>query len=138
MFAMRGLCEQAIADATTVVTRSTGALQSKFTAVKPRYIRLELVASTVALWAAGSSFKATVTGKQSNVKLVWSFTVPVTASFNCVHEFYPTVDFPLLFDEEIDIRLQSTSGQANSLSYTIYYDRFQSDEMTMVQTIEGY
>lgn len=133
---LEGTLIQGAPDATLSITRDTGAKQALFQAVKPRYLRFYLASG--ALWAAGANRLAVIgTGVQSGLKIIWATTTN-GPDMNNVFEWLPPLDQPLLFDEAFRIDVTSVTGISNTIEYVLYYDIVASDELTMVQTIDGY
>lgn len=134
---LEGTLIQGVADATLSITRDTGALQARFQAVKPRYLRFYLASGAIG-WAGLTSRLAVIgTGVQSGLRIIWA-TTTVGTDMNNVFEWSPPLDQPLLFDEAFKIDVTSVTGVSNTIEYVLYYDIVTSDELTMVQTIDGY
>lgn len=142
---MSGSLSQTITDGLVQVTRATGARQSEFEAITPAYIRLEFDADTVITAGAGGYIRATFGGLQSGIKLVFTqvFLGMATdgAVVDPVREWYRPLEFPVMFDEDFLITLDTEGFAPASLAtvnYTMYYSIDNYTELEMVQTISGY
>lgn len=146
---MQGTVTQASADDAVLVTRTTGARQSSFEGILPAYMRLALTFTAMielcitikpVNWVIDVEFR----GKQSGIKLIWRFghlsgDASGTRPVDGILEWYVPDIFPVLFDEEWELALDSQStGCHIAIDYTMYYSIVQSDEMSMVKTIADY
>jgi hypothetical protein len=147
---MQGTVTQPVADALIVETRTTGARQELFQGIFPAYMRLAFPQSTlVELCSTIRPDRFIVDiqlrGKQSGIVLIWRFggftsgAGTFSGIIDGVLEWYVPEFFPIMFDEEMEISLDSTvSGCVLTVDYTMYYAIIQSDELTMVKTIADY
>lgn len=138
-----GTLTQSAADTSTSVVRRTGALQSKFEGVLPKYVRLEFDASVMRTVTVAASWDLTVRlfGVSSSVQLTWSYAHMATSSaiIDCVKEWYVPLVFPPLFDEEFELQIVSNgTAIATTVRYVMYYEIHSFTELEMVQWIESY
>ncbi len=140
---LEGILEQVAADTPVSLTRQTGARQSLFEAIVPGYIRFDVPLNhveTMAVRVAQSGFKMSLIGVTSGLRLDWVFGTNGNAFvLDGVLEWYPPSNFPLMFDEEITLELDTFGvGSVIGINYTMYYAIVQSTELLMVQAIEEY
>lgn len=130
---------QSAADAATIVTRETGANTSDFEGIKPVYIRFDIEPNYARLWPVNSAIRVSLVGKSSQEKVIWSYAIAAPGVVPCSYEFTIAEASPVLYDEEVDIIVESwVTGVANFVDYVMYYEVVKTTEMQMVQQIAMY